>query len=213
MLRIPYKKTLPVFIIAFSLLLANITSAPAAQKRIVAFGDSLTAGYGLPMEKSFPAQLEQKLKQQGYDVLVINAGVSGDTTSGGVTRLEWVLSQQPDFFILELGANDMLRGTDPDVTYNNLQKILAVLREKKIPVLLSGMKATPNLGAAFEGKYNKMYKTLAEEYGAVYYPFFMEGVAAHSDLLQEDGMHPNAAGAALIAGNMLPFVKKLLEGK
>jgi len=198
---------------ALSLLLVNTSRAEAMQKTILAFGDSLTAGYGIPMEKSFPAQLEQRLKKQGYNVIVVNAGVSGDTTSGGVTRLEWTLRQRPDFVILELGANDMLRGLDPAVTRNNLRKMLAILKQKKIPVLLAGMKATPNLGPAFEDQYRKMYKALAEEYDAVYYPFFLDGVATQADLLQDDSLHPNAAGVAVIVDHVLPLVKKLLDAK
>lgn len=212
-MHIPYKKTLSALIMALSLLLVNTSRAEAMQKTILAFGDSLTAGYGIPMEKSFPAQLEQRLKKQGYNVIVVNAGVSGDTTSGGVTRLEWTLRQRPDFVILELGANDMLRGLDPAVTRNNLRKMLAILKQKKIPVLLAGMKATPNLGPAFEDQYRKMYKALAEEYDAVYYPFFLDGVATQADLLQDDSLHPNAAGVAVIVDHVLPLVKKLLDAK
>ena len=132
---------------------------------------------------------------------------------GGLTRLEWVLQRKPDFVVLELGANDMLRGTDPAVTRRNLQKMLEILARKKIPVLLAGMKATPNLGPSFEESYRKMYRELAQKYAAVYYPFFMEGVAAQPGLIQDDGLHPNAAGVAVIVERILPSVKKLLGGK
>ena len=204
-------KTCCAAIITFSLLLANVGAA-AAEKKILAFGDSLTAGYGIALEKSFPAQLEKRLQELGYDIQVINAGVSADTASGGRARLEWTLdAQKPDFVIVELGANDMLRGTDPEVTRKNLQKILKILKKRKIPVLLAGMKATPNLGPAFVGRYQKMYQDLAKKYAAVYYPFFLEGAAMKQDLVQDDGLHPNEQGVAVIVGNILPSVKKLLS--
>lgn len=198
-------------IITFSLLLANAGGA-AGGKKLLAFGDSLTAGYGIPVEKSFPAQLEKKLREQGHDVEVINAGVSADTTSGGLTRLAWTLdAQQPDFAIVALGANDMLRGTDPEVTRRNLKKILKTLKQRKIPVLLAGMKATPNLGPAFADSYQKMYQALAGKYAAVYYPFFLEGAALEPGLVQDDGLHPNEQGVAVIVGKILPSVKELLQ--
>ncbi len=198
-------------------LTVNIVCCPAdagaEQKKILVFGDSLVAGYGIPLEKAFPAQLEKKLQALGYAVAVINAGVSGDTTSGGLTRLEWTLAQKPDFVILELGANDMLRAVDPAVTRENLRKMLDILKAKKIPVLLAGMKATPNLGDEFVKSYAAMYKALAKQYHAVYYPFFMEGVTTHADLVQEDGLHPTAEGVVVVVDNMLPAVKKLLKQK
>ncbi|MBI3440537.1 MAG: arylesterase [Proteobacteria bacterium] len=210
---IPYQKSCLAVIITLSLLLVNATQARAVQKTILAFGDSLTAGYGIPRERAFPAQLEQELQKQSYSITVINAGVSGDTTSGGLTRLEWALAQHPNFVILELGANDMLRGIDPAITRANLRKMLKILQKQKIPVLLAGMKATPNLGPAFLTSYQKMYQTLAKEYDAVYYPFFLEGTALQTNLIQDDGLHPNAAGVAVIVQHILPSVKKLLEKK
>lgn len=189
------------------------TAENTPSKTILVFGDSLTAGYGIALKDAFPAQLERKLKQAGYPVSVINAGVSGDTTSGGLTRLAWTLKKNPDYVILELGANDMLRAIDPKITQGNLQKMLEILKGKKIPVLLAGMKATPNLGQEFVTSYEKMYRQLARKYGAVYYPFFLEGVATHKDLLQDDGLHPNIAGNAVIAQKILPSVEKMLGKK
>jgi acyl-CoA thioesterase-1 len=214
MKTIPCKRILVPLIIALFWVPVNIVSvrADAASKKIIVFGDSLVAGYGIPLEKAFPAQLEGKLREQGYNISVINAGVSGDTTSGGLTRLEWMLEQQkPDFVILELGGNDMLRAVDPAVTRGNLQKMLEILKERKIPVLLAGMKATPNLGEIFIKEYTAMYRDLAKKYHAIYYPFFMEGVALHSELVQEDGLHPRAEGAAVIVDRIMPSVKKLLK--
>lgn len=187
-------------------------AAGAATKKILAFGDSLTAGYGMALEDAFPAQLERALKAEGINATVVNAGVSGDTTAGGVTRLAWTLDQsKPDAVILELGANDMLRAVDPAETKANLKRMLAVLKARKIPVLLAGMKAMTNLGPGFVIAYGGMYKALAKEYDAVYYPFFLEGVALKQELLLEDGMHPSPAGVAVIVKGILPDVKELLD--
>ena len=211
MMRISCKIIFLVTIMTLSVLLVNPANANNAQKTILAFGDSLMSGYGLSKESSFPAQLERKLKEQGYNITVINSGVAGETTSGGVTRLEWTLEQQkPDFVILELGGNDMLRAIDPEITYNNLNIMMDILKEHKIPVLLAGMKADPNMGEKFERLYLVIYRHLAEKYNAVYYPFFLEGVFSNKDLLQKGGMHPNATGVAVIVHNIMPFVKELL---
>ena len=191
----------------------NSLYAAAGEKKLLVFGDSLTAGYGIPYDQAFPAQLEKKLQAAGYAITVINAGVSGDTTSGGLTRLEWTLEQKPDFVILELGANDVLRAIDPALTRGNLQKMLDILQSRKIPVLLAGMKATPNLGQKFVAAYDEMYPTLAKKYHAVYYPFFLEGAFQHPELIQEDGLHPNTDGIAVIVKNILPSVKRLLKSK
>lgn len=191
----------------------NSLHAQANEKRIIAFGDSLTAGLGIPYNQAFPAQLENKLRAKGYAVHVINAGVSGETTAGGLARLEWTLSQKPDYVILELGANDMLRGIDPALTRQNLQKMLDILQQHKIPVLLAGMKAFANLGSTFTAAYEEMFTALARQYHVVYYPFFLDGVALHSDLLQEDGLHPNPAGVGVIVTHILPSVEKLLKQK
>jgi acyl-CoA thioesterase-1 len=207
----PQKIFILLTIMAFFCLTVNSLYAAAAEKKLLVFGDSLTAGLGVPYDKAFPAQLEKKLRAEGYAVTVINAGVSGETTSGGLARLDWTLEQKPDFVILELGANDMLHAIDPALTRGNLQKMLAVLQQKKIPVLLAGMKATPNLGQKYVTAFDDIYPSLAKKYHAAYYPFFLEGVALHPGLIQDDGMHPNAAGVAVIVDKMLPSVKILLK--
>jgi acyl-CoA thioesterase I len=190
---------------------APVVEAPAAEKTIMAFGDSLVAGQGLPLDKSFPAQLEAALKRAGHNVKVINAGVSGDTTAGGLARLDWSLQQNPDYVIVALGANDMLRATDPAATRRNLEEILKKLQAAKKPVLLAGMRSLRNMQGFFGDSYSKMYKELASEYDAVYYPFFLEGVAMEPQYNQGDGLHPNEAGVALMVENLLPAVEELLE--
>lgn len=196
---------------AFFCLAVNSLYAAATEKKLLVLGDSLTAGLGVPYDKAFPAQLEKKLRAEGYAVTVINAGVSGDTTSGGLSRLAWTLQQNPDFVILELGANDMLRAVDPGLVRSNLKKMLETLRQKKIPVLLAGMKATTNLGQKYIAAFDDIYPSLAKKYEAVYYPFFLEGVALQRTFMQDDGLHPNAEGVAMIVDNIMPAVKKLLE--
>jgi acyl-CoA thioesterase-1 len=199
---------------ALSIMAVNESRAENLQKYILAFGDSLMAGYNLEPQKSFPAQLEEKLKQDGYDIIVINASVSGDTTSGGLTRLTWTLDQQnPDFVILGLGANDMLRGIDPKVTEENLAKMLDILKERKIPVLLAGMKGFPNLGNLIYDSFLKMYKNLAEKYDAVYYPFFLEAAFQKQGMMLEDGLHPSEPGVAAIVEDIYPSVKNLIGEK
>lgn len=185
----------------------------AAPKKILAFGDSLTAGYGLPEDKSFAAQLEQKLRENGHDIIVINGGVSGDTTAGGLARLEWALQDNPDFVILELGANDMLRGVRPDVTRKNLEAMLKILTDREKPVLLAGMKSFVNLGPLYGGAFNSLFKDLSKKYKTHFYPFFLEGVAGVSHLNLEDGLHPNAAGVAAIVEGIYPQVEALISGK
>jgi acyl-CoA thioesterase-1 len=209
--HVPHKVIILLTIMAFFCLTVNSLYAAASEKKVLVFGDSLTAGFGVPYDKAFPAQLEKKLRGDGYAVTVINAGISGDTTSGGLSRLDWTLQQKPDFVILELGANDMLRATDPALTRANLQKMLEILQQKKIPALLAGMKATTNLGQKYVTAFDGIYPDLAKKYHVVYYPFFLEGVALHRELIQDDGMHPNPAGVAVIVDKILPDVEKLLK--
>ncbi len=210
MLRTSYKIKFLTAIMTLSMLLVNPVHAEAAQK-ILAFGDSLILGYDISPEDTFSAQLERSLKKQGYDITVINAGEGGETTSGGVMRLEGTLEQtKPDFVILELGGNDMLRTIAPEVTYNNLRKMMEILKEHKIPVLLAGRKVVPDMDKKFERIYSVIYKNLAQKYDAVYYPFFLEGILSNSNLFQEDKMHPNKTGVAVIVQNILPFVEKLI---
>jgi acyl-CoA thioesterase-1 len=186
--------------------------ARAAQgsQKILALGDSLTAGYNLPAADSFPAKLEKALRAEGYQVTVANAGVSGDTSAGGRARLAWALADKPDVAIVELGANDGLRGLDPRETYANLDAILAGLKQAGVKVLLAGMLAPPNLGREYGAEFKDVYARLKAKHDVVYYPFFLDGVATNPDLNLGDGLHPNAKGVEVIVERMLPYVKKLL---
>lgn len=187
--------------------------APVEKKVILAFGDSLTAGYGLDRNDALPVYLQRALEKAGQDhVQIVNAGVSGDTTAGGVTRLAWTLKRQnPDYVILALGGNDMLRAIDPTSTAQNLRKMMDTLKAAKIPVLLAGMRAPASMGDTFAAAYDKMYADLAREYDAVYYPFILDGVAMMPEYNQRDGVHPNVEGVKIIAAKMLPYLEQLLE--
>lgn len=202
---------LTLFLVIGSMIAMPASAAPAAPERLVlAFGDSLTAGYRLKPTESFPAQLEAALRADGLKVRVHNAGVSGDTTSGGKARLAWVLNglkQKPDLAILELGANDMLRGQNPKLTEANLDAMLAEFNKRGIPVVLAGMFASQNLGVRYFDEFNGIFPKLAKKHGATLYPFFMKGVVFNKPLLLDDGIHPNRQGVAVIAKNMLPVVK------
>jgi acyl-CoA thioesterase-1 len=177
---------------------------------IVAFGDSLTAGYGLAASEAFPAQLQRALQAKGVAAAVANAGVSGDTTTGGLSRLDWSVPDGTDAVILELGANDALRGIDPALTRRALDTMLHRFRERKIPVLLCGMLAPPNMGVEYGRAFNAIYPDLAAETGVLLYPFFLTGVATEPGLNQRDGMHPTAAGVAVIVARILPQVEELV---
>jgi acyl-CoA thioesterase-1 len=177
---------------------------------IVAFGDSLTAGFGLADSEAFPAQLQRALEARGIAATVVNAGVSGDTTSAGLARLDWSVPDGTDAVILELGANDALRGVDPALTKKALYSMLHHFRQRKIPVLLCGMVAPPNMGAEYGRAFNAIYPDLAAETGAILYPFFLAGVAADPKLNQRDGMHPTVAGVAMIVDRILPQVEELI---
>jgi len=177
---------------------------------IVAFGDSLTAGFGLPQGEGFTDQLQASLRKEGHDVIVRNAGVSGDTTAAGLVRFDWAVGSDTDAVILELGANDALRGLDPAVTRQNLSKILARLQQKKVPVLLAGMRAPPNYGRHYRTLYDRLFPDLADQYDVLFYPFFLDGVAANRELNQSDGIHPNAKGVAVIVDRMLDRVEDLI---
>jgi len=190
--------------------LALATAAKAEPYKIVGFGDSLMAGYGLDAGQSFPEKLEKALRQKGHDVVIAKAGVSGDTTSGGLARLDWSVPDGTNLVILELGANDMLRAIDPDIAEKNLDAMLARLKQRKIAVLLAGMRAAPNLGPDYQSAFDAIYPRLAEKYGVALYPFFLEGVAADPALLLEDRMHPNAQGIDRMVERMLPAVEKAI---
>lgn len=187
-------------------------AAPAAAKplRIVVIGDSLTAGYQLPADAAFPAILEKALKRRGKDLSVINASVSGDTVGAGLERLDWALGEGADAVIVELGANDMLRGIDPATTRRGLDEILTRLAERRIPVLLAGMLASPSMGSAFAEQFNGIFPALAKKHGVLFYPFFLDGVVQDPKFNLSDGMHPNRAGVERIVENILPEVERLL---
>lgn len=209
----PFKQLRNTYFAAFLGLLALIAPANAESVAVVGFGDSLMAGYGLGPGESFPEKLETALRAKGHDVVIANAGVSGDTSSGGLSRLDWSVPDGTRLVILELGANDMLRGIPPDVTESNLDAMLSRLKERNIPVLLAGMLAAPNLGPDYGAAFNALYPRLAEKYGVPLYPFFLEGVAADPKLLLEDGMHPNAVGIDRMVQGILPMVESIVAGK
>jgi len=178
---------------------------------VLAFGDSLTAGYGLPAADGFPARLEAALAAAGVAARVIDGGVSGDTTAGGLARLDWALAEDPDVVIVELGGNDGLRGLDPAATEANLDAILARLGAERRAVLLTGMRAPPNLGPEYGAAFDGVFPALAQRHGVAFYPFFLDGVAADPALNQPDGIHPNAAGVALIVERLLPHLLRVIE--
>ncbi|MDY8107629.1 arylesterase [Fulvimarina sp. 2208YS6-2-32] len=186
-------------------------AATPSQRQIVAFGDSLSAGYGVGPGESFPEQLQAALRARGYDVAVANAGVSGDTTSGGLSRLDWSVPETADLVIVELGANDALRGVSPAITRDNLDKILARLKARDQTVILAGMQAPPNMGGDYAAAFNPIFADLAEKHDVAFYPFFLEGVAAEAGLNQSDKMHPNAEGVAVIVERMMPTITKTLD--
>ncbi len=174
-------------------------------------GDSLTAGYGLEQGSAFPEQLEERLRASGYSVEVINAGVSGDTSAGGLARLEWSLADQPRVVIVELGANDALRGLDPVQTYNNIAQIVTRLQKAGSRVILAGMKAPRNLGPEYYNRFDQIYPDLARRYDLLFYPFFLEGVATVPELNQADGIHPNPRGVSHIVSGILPLIIAALD--
>ncbi|NQU56808.1 MAG: arylesterase [Rhodospirillales bacterium] len=186
--------------------------AAASPVRILVLGDSLSAGYGLMLPDSFPSQLERALTRDGIDVMVINAGVSGDTSAGGLSRLDWTLSEGVEAVIIELGANDGLRGIEPDETQKNLDSIIAKLKQRGLAILLTGMQSPPNLGGDYGREFASIYPRLAKKHGIALYPFFLEGVAAIPELNQEDTIPPNAQGVKVVISRILPYVKEMLMG-
>jgi len=190
--------------------LAGVAWAADAPIKIVALGDSLTAGYNLPASAAFPVKLERALRAKGHVVEVANAGVSGDTASGGLARLDWSVPDGTAAVIVELGANDMLRGIDPKVTQRALEEIARRLTERRIVVLIAGMRAIPNLGIDFANGFETIYPEIASKYDALLYPFFLEGVAGDVKLNQRDGLHPTAAGIDVIVGGILPKAEELI---
>lgn len=195
-----------------TVLLLPVLPARAGQTfKIVALGDSLTAGYGLPPEDAFTTRLEQRLRTNGLNVEVINAGVSGDTSKAGLARVDWSVPDGIGLVIVELGANDALRGISPDQTANNLDAIIARLKQRGIAVLLTGMLAPPNMGQEYEAAFNAIYPALQKKHDVPLYPFFLDGVAADPQLNQADGIHPNAAGTAVIVERLSPVIDKLVR--
>ena len=205
------------FILAALLLVAALPlgsgNALADPVRIVGLGDSLMAGYGLDTGQSFPEKLQKALVTNGHDVVIENAGVSGDTSSGGLSRLDWSVPDGTDLVILELGANDMLRGIAPDLTRKNLDAMLARLKERGISVMLAGMRAAPNLGADYQSAFDAIYPELAKKYDVVLYPFFLDGVAGERSLLLDDGMHPNPAGVDVMVKRFVPIFEPMLSAR
>jgi len=201
-----------VVAVAWVMFMAAFGAALAADRpvRIVAFGDSLSAGFGLPLSGAFPVRLEQALKAKGLAVDVVNAGVSGDTASGGLSRLDWSVPAGTDAVILELGANDMLRGVDPQVTRQALETIIRTLKARGIEVLLAGMRSAPNLGADYRRAFDRIFPDLASAYGLVFYSFFLDGVATNPKLNQRDGLHPTEAGIDVIVARILPKAEELV---
>ncbi len=194
-------------------LTAALPASVAAESKpltILAFGDSLVAGFGLGSRDGFTAKLEAALRAKGVEARIVNAGLSGDTSAGGLARLDWALEPKPDFAIVELGGNDGLRGLDPAQTRANLDAILTKLRTKGVPALLAGMYAPPNMGPDYGQAFNALYPELAKKHGVAFYPFFLEGVAADAALNQPDGIHPNAKGVDIIVERILPHVLKLI---
>lgn len=194
-----------------SIILITITSAFAQNINIVAFGDSLMAGYQLAEQDAYPIRLAAELNQNGYQISMANASVSGDTTSGGLSRLDWSIPDGTDAVILGLGANDALRGIPLDRTLENLDAMLARLQERNIDVILMGMLAPPNMGRDYEEQFNKIYPSLSEKYDVVLYPFFLDGVAAEPALNLSDGIHPNEEGISVLVEKSLPTFERFLS--
>jgi acyl-CoA thioesterase I len=198
---------------ALLLLLTGIGPAAARVPEILAFGDSLTAGMGLPPEAAFPARLEARLHAEGVGWHVVNAGVSGDTTAGGLARLDSALADKPEIVILELGANDMMRAIEPSVVRANLDRMIEKIQASGAKLLLMGMRASPNWGEDYQHQFDRIYPELARAHGVTLYPFFLEGVAMDPKLNQPDGLHPNKAGVAALVDRIAPVVARLIGGR
>ncbi|MCB0488575.1 MAG: arylesterase [Cyclobacteriaceae bacterium] len=198
-----------VLIIALAFVF-QLTSAP---KIILFFGDSITAGYGLSMEEAYPAHVEKTLKEKGLDVKVVNAGLSGETSAGGLSRIDWVLRQQVDVFVLELGANDGLRGLPLSQTRSNLQSIIDKVKVKNpnVKIVLAGMMVPPNMGKEYTSEFRNIYPDLAKKNKATLIPFLLDGVAGDDKLNIADGIHPNVEGHKIVAGNVVRILEPLLK--
>lgn len=193
------------------LVVLGLAAAGAAEPyKIVGFGDSLMAGYGLDAGQSFPEKLQQALLAKGHDVVIVNAGVSGDTTSGGLARLDWSVPEDADLVILELGANDMLRGVAPEITERNLDAMIMRLKQRPVAVLLAGMRAAPNLGPDYQAAFDAIFPRLSRKHAIPLYGFFLDGVAADPRYLLEDRMHPNAAGIDRMVERFAPRLTEII---
>lgn len=215
--RLPVKQFHSIVVSAFLVFLwpftsgGTVSSTSDNRPRIVAFGDSLTAGLGVQADESYPAQLQRRLDSLGYHYRVINAGVSGDTTAGGLRRVPWILNNKPELVILELGANDGLRGLPVDQTRNNLRQIIRQLQEAGTTVVMAGMKLPPNYGQDYTASFEAMYQKLAEESRLPLIPFFLEGVGGSSSLNQADGIHPTKEGYEVIVEQVLKALRPVLN--
>jgi acyl-CoA thioesterase-1 len=197
--------------LALALAVFSTPSVAAPPVKILMIGTSLTQGYGLPPGTEIPVVLEARLKSAGVNATVINAGVSGDTSAGGLARLDWSLADHPDAAIIELGSNDALRGVDPRDTEKNLTAILTKLKAAHVAVLLLGMRAPRNLGPEYAAQFDPIYPLLAKQFAVPLYPFVLDGVALNPKLNQADGIHPNPAGVKIVVGRMFPYVMKLVK--
>ena len=207
------KTTFALIFLLLSLMGCGETEAPPPEQEqpvyegtIVAMGDSLTAGLGLPEEQAYPARLERKLRSNGYAFRVVNGGISGETSSGALSRTKWMLSLKPDIVILETGANDGLRGIDPEVTKKNMNEIVGILKEHKVTVVLAGMKIVLNLGDEYTNAFMEIYPAVAEKQKLILIPFFLEGIAGDPGLNQSDGIHPNEEGYRRVVEAIYPYV-------
>lgn len=210
--QVRFRRSFTRLLVVTLFMLAQTTlQAAAGSIKIVALGDSLTAGYGLAAHEAYPVKLQAALRAQGFDVEIVNAGVSGDTSTGGLQRLDWAVGKDVDIVIVELGANDALRGIDTAVTRKSLTAIVGKLRAGGKKVLLAGMLAPPNLGAEYGEKFKAIYADLAQLDGVTFYPFFLEGVAARPELNQPDGLHPTAKGVDEIVRRLVPVVAAMLK--
>ena len=200
--------------LAAAVLMGRAGTAAETPIRILALGDSLTQGYGLPPQTDYPILLERALKARGLDAVIVNGGVSGDTSAGGRARLDYALADPkgvPDAAIVELGANDGLRGLPVSEMEKNLDAILAGLKARNIPVLLAGMKGPRNFGSQYAAEYDAVFPRLAKKYGVLFYPFFLDGVALEPSLVQADGLHPNEAGVQVIVKRLVPIAARLVH--
>ena len=200
-----------MYLIFTFLLALTLMTLPATAKTMLALGDSLTAGYGLDAGRAMPDVLQATLQKTGVEVKILNAGVSGDTAAQGAARLDWALTPDVEGIILELGANDALRGLPPEQTEQALRQILDKAKLKNLPVLILGMKAPPNLGEDYRAKFDHIYEHLAAEYHQPIYPFYLDGVAGQRDLNQQDGIHPNDKGVTIIVSRMMPIVEDFVS--